>query len=188
MFYMDPIRLPWLILLAYWVIAFFRVRPNQTVEPLPSRLIRLAVIVVGFELLYGHWLRFTILGRRFVPDLPPVRYAGIILLWLGIGIAIWARYYIGEYWSAKITIKTEHKVIDSGPYAFMRHPIYSGILLAFIGTALAIGRWRGVAAFFLMLVVFIIKARREESLLTAELGDNYGRYKKRTGMLIPWIG
>jgi protein-S-isoprenylcysteine O-methyltransferase Ste14 len=117
-----------------------------------------------------------------------VEYLGIALVWIGVGIAIWARYHLGEYWSARITIKVGHKVIDTGPYAHVRHPIYSGVLLGLIGTALAVGKWRAVVAFFLILIVYIIKARTEEKLLTGQLGDAYQEYKMRTGMLIPWVG
>jgi protein-S-isoprenylcysteine O-methyltransferase Ste14 len=182
---MDPISTPWLILMAYWLITVFKVRPNQSVEAPASRLIRLAVVILGFELLYGHWFKSSWLGKRFVPDLYQIRYSGIALVWIGVGIAIWARYHLGEYWSGKVTIKTDHKLINTGPYEYVRHPIYSGILLALAGTALAIGAWRGIAAFLLMLVVFLAKIQQEERMLTAQLGEGYLEFKRRTGMLIP---
>ncbi len=182
---MNLISAPWLILLAYWAISAFRVRPTQQAEPAASRLAVLAIVVAAFTILFGPWLRSSLLGQRFVPNLPKIKYLGVGLIWVGIGIAIWARYHLGEYWSARITIKVDHKLIDSGPYTYIRHPIYSGILLALIGTALAVGNWRGVIAFFLILVVYVLKARREESLLTRELGETYREYRNRTGMLIP---
>jgi protein-S-isoprenylcysteine O-methyltransferase Ste14 len=120
-----------------------------------------------------------------MPDTPTVRYFGILLLWAGVGFAIWARYHIGEYWSARVAVKEDHRVIDSGPYAHVRHPIYSGILLGLVGTALAVGNWRAVITFVVILVVLILKARAEEKLLTDQLGDSYVKYKKRTGMVIP---
>jgi protein-S-isoprenylcysteine O-methyltransferase Ste14 len=182
---MNLISTPWLILLAYWAISAFRVRPTRRAEPSASRLAVLAIVIVAFTILFGPWLRSSVIAGRFVPNLPGIKYSGIFLVWLGIGIAMWARYHLGEYWSARITIKVDHKLIDSGPYAYIRHPIYSGILLALIGTALAVGNWRGVIAFFLILVVYVLKARREESLLTRELGETYQEYRNRTGMLIP---
>ena len=182
---MNLISAPWLILLAYWAMSAFRVRPTQQAEPAASRLAVMAGVIVGFTLLFGPWLRSSLLGERFVPDVPEIRYLGIVLIWVGIGLAIWARYHLGEYWSARVTIKVDHKLIDSGPYAYIRHPIYSGILLALIGSALAVGKWRAVAAFLLILIVFVSKARREESMLTGQLGETYREYKNRTGMLIP---
>ncbi len=185
---MDPISTPWLILLAYWVISAFRVRPTERAEPAATRLFYLAVVIVGFTLLFGRRLPSSILGERFVPNLPAIRYLGIFLIWIGIAIAIWARYNLGEYWSARVTIKVDHKLIESGPYAYVRHPIYSGILLAMAGTALAAGKWRSVAAFLLILIVYLLKARREEGMLTGQLGETYLEYKRRTGMLIPPLG
>jgi protein-S-isoprenylcysteine O-methyltransferase Ste14 len=185
---MSPISAPWLILLAYWAITAFRVRPTERAEPAASRLAILLAVVVAFSILFGPWLRDTALGHRFIPNTPLVEYLGIALVWIGVGIAIWARYHLGEYWSARITIKVGHKVIDTGPYAHVRHPIYSGVLLGLIGTALAVGKWRAVVAFFLILIVYIIKARTEEKLLTGQLGDAYQEYKMRMGMLIPWVG
>jgi len=86
-----------------------------------------------------------------------------------------------------VTIKVDHKLIESGPYSYVRHPIYSGVLLGLIGTAFVGGQWRSLAA-FLLILMFIFKARREERMLTAELGGTYQDYKNRTGMLIPRIG
>ena len=71
----------------------------------------------------------------------------MLLTWLGIGLAIWARYHLAEYWSARVTIKEDHQLIRTGPYARLRHPIYSGLILATIGSALVIGKWRCVLGF-----------------------------------------
>lgn len=182
---MELISTPWLVLLAYWAITAFRVKETQRAEPVWSRLMVLAIVIVAFTILFGPWLQNGPLGDRFLPNLPWVRYLGILLLWTGIGFAIWARHHLGEYWSARVTIKVDHKLIDSGPYAFVRHPIYSGILLGLIGTALAVGKWRAVVAFLVVLIVYVLKARREEGMLTEQLGEAYREYKKRTGMLIP---
>jgi len=182
---MDLISTAWLVLLVYWAISAFGVKETQRAEPAGSRLIVLAIVIVAFTILFGPWLRNGPLGNRFLPNLPWVRYLGIFLLWVGIGFAIWARYHLGEYWSARVTIKVDHKLIDSGPYAYVRHPIYSGILLGLIGTALAVGKWRAVVAFLVILIVYVLKARREEGMLAEQLGDPYVEYKKRTGMLIP---
>jgi len=182
---MDLIGTPWLILLAYWAISAFRVKQTQRAEPAGSRLVVLAIVIVAFTILFGPWLKNSPLGNRFLPDSPWIRYLGIFLLWVGIGFAIWARHHLGEYWSARVTIKVDHKLIDSGPYAYVRHPIYSGILLGLIGTALAIGKWRAVVAFLVILIVYVFKARREEGMLTEQLGEPYREYKNHTGMLIP---
>jgi protein-S-isoprenylcysteine O-methyltransferase Ste14 len=83
---------------------------------------------------------------------------GSILTWMGIGLAIWARYHLAEYWSARITIKEDHQLIRTGPYTRLRHPIYSGIVLAAIGSAVVIDQWRCVLGVCLVLMGYCIKA------------------------------
>jgi len=187
-FLMNPINTPWIILIVYWVISAFRVRKNIKAEPVGSRLAISLVAIGAFELLFRSRLTSGMLQGSFMPDIPVVRYLGIALLWGGVAFAIWARYHIGEYWSARVAVKEDHRVIDSGPYAHVRHPIYSGILLGLIGTALAVGNWRAVIVFIVILIVLILKALAEEKYLTEQLGSAYVEYKKRTGMLSPPIG
>ena len=110
---------------------------------------------------------------------------GSILSWVGIGLAIWARYHLAEYWSARITIKQDHHLIRTGPYARLRHPIYSGIILAAIGSAVVIDQWRCVLGVCLVLIGYCIKARKEETMLTQQFGDAFREHQKQTGFLIP---
>jgi protein-S-isoprenylcysteine O-methyltransferase Ste14 len=104
---------------------------------------------------------------------------------LGTAIAIWARYCLGEYWSARVTLKEDHKLIRTGPYAYVRHPIYTGMLLGMIGAALVVGEWRGLVAVLLALGAHSRKAAREEALLTTEFGSEYLDYRRHTGALFP---
>ena len=88
---------------------------------------------------------------------------GAVLTWSGIGLAIWARYHLAEYWSARITIKEDHQLIRTGPYARLRHPIYSGLILAAIGSALVIDQWRCVLGVCLVLTGYCIKGEERRS-------------------------
>jgi protein-S-isoprenylcysteine O-methyltransferase Ste14 len=90
-------------------------------------------------------------------------------------------------WSATVTVKQQHELIRSGPYAIVRHPIYSGILLAFIGSALARGQWRGVLALAIVIVALWRKMRLEERWMSETFGDEYQRYRARTAALIPFL-
>lgn len=109
------------------------------------------------------------------------------LVGVGVGIAWWARLYLGRLWSARITRKAGHKVVDSGPYAFVRHPIYFGLLLSLSATAAAKGTVPGIAGFVMLLLGIWSKARLEEHWLTAELGaDAYCSYRRRVPMLLPF--
>jgi protein-S-isoprenylcysteine O-methyltransferase Ste14 len=100
---------------------------------------------------------------------------------------MWARRTIGTDWSAEVQIKEGHQLIRSGPYAHIRHPIYTGILLATFGTALVIGKYRGLVAVAMFLIGFTRKARNEESFLAAEFGAAFDEHRRRTGFFLPRI-
>ncbi|PYX88154.1 MAG: isoprenylcysteine carboxylmethyltransferase family protein, partial [Acidobacteria bacterium] len=99
--------------------------------------------------------------------------------------AFWARYTLGQNWSSKVTIKVEHELIRNGPYAYVRHPIYTGILLALVGTALAMAEWRAVIAVMLAWFSFYTKARIEESMLSQEFGAAFAEHCQHTGFFLP---
>jgi protein-S-isoprenylcysteine O-methyltransferase Ste14 len=130
-------------------------------------------------------MRIGPLKLRFFPSDLWIAYVGIALSFLGAGISIWARYCIGEYWSARVTLKEDHQLIRSGPYAYVRHPIYTGMLIACLGTALVVGEWRGVLAVGLLLAAHSRKALREEAMLTRAFGEQYTLYRQSTGFLFP---
>jgi protein-S-isoprenylcysteine O-methyltransferase Ste14 len=182
--------IPWYVFVAYWAISWLRVKRTKTAESLNSRLATILPMVLVFELLFSNALRVGPLRLRFLPVEDWIVWSGIALTSLGVALAIWARYSIGQYWSARVTLKEGHRVIRSGPYAWVRHPIYTGMLLAAMGTALVIGEWRGVLAVTVMWAAHYRKALREEALLTRELGEEYVSYRRSTGFLFPrlWRG
>jgi protein-S-isoprenylcysteine O-methyltransferase Ste14 len=105
----------------------------------------------------------------------------------GIAIAWWARLYLGRLWSARVTKKADHQVVESGPYAFVRHPIYTGLLLSLLATAIAKGTMLGVGGFIVLVIGTYFKARLEERWLATELDvDAYNRYRQRVPMLLPF--
>jgi len=140
--------------------------------------------VVAFYLLrrgahYG-WL-----GARFVPANDAAAWVGVALTAAGVGIAFWARWHLGANWSGVVTLKEGHELIRSGPYRNIRHPIYTGILVAFLGTAVALGEVRGLLAVTIAWLSFYTKARREESFLTQEFGDRFTEHRRHAGMFLP---
>jgi protein-S-isoprenylcysteine O-methyltransferase Ste14 len=122
-----------------------------------------------------------------MPPNPVLQKVGVALTWLGVALAIWARYCIGQYWSGRVTLKVDHKLIQSGPYAHLRHPIYTGLLLGIIGVVLLVGEWRCLAGLVLAIIELSRKAAKEEALLMSEFGTAYQEYRQRTGFLIPWF-
>jgi protein-S-isoprenylcysteine O-methyltransferase Ste14 len=179
------IQLCWLIFAAYWLISARRVKPAKQTEGLVFRLLRIGIAIFVFWLLLSAGGRIGWLGRRFVPPSNILPIVGAVLTALGVAFAVWARYVLGKNWSAAVTIKESHELIGSGPYARIRHPIYSGVVLALLGTALAIGEWRGLLSVFVAFFSFLIKARKEEALLSGEFGSAFEDHLARTGMFFP---
>lgn len=176
---------PWYMFAAYWGITWLQVKRTKAREKSADRLITIAVVVLAYELLFARWVRIGPLRLRFVANEPWVGWSGIALTWMGVAIAIWARYCLGVFWSARVTLKEGHQLIRSGPYALVRHPIYTGMLLGCVGAALVVGEWRGVLAVGLLLAAHSRKALREERFLTQEFGDTYLSYRQSTGFLFP---
>jgi protein-S-isoprenylcysteine O-methyltransferase Ste14 len=181
----DPLDLPWLIFAAYWLISARNLKPVKAREPAANRALQITVLVIAALLVFTDLAAHTVLRRRFVPRSAALYDLGLAMTSAGIAVAIWARYHIGEYWSARVTLKYDHKLIQTGPYARMRHPIYSGLLLAWAGTALAIGRWSSLVALVAVITVILSKAIREQRLLEKEFGQAYHDYRERTGLLFP---
>ncbi len=104
----------------------------------------------------------------------------------GLGLAVWARAHLGRNWSGIVTVKKDHALIRTGPYRIVRHPIYTGLLLALIGTAAAIGEWRGVVAVICALIGFLRKIQVEEKRMRENFPE-YSRYRQQTAALIPLL-
>jgi protein-S-isoprenylcysteine O-methyltransferase Ste14 len=176
---------PWIVFAVYWTIGALKTRRTAKKESFTARYGVVAIEAVGFYLLLSHNGQIGILGRSVVPRTFDPRVIGIVLLWAGIGLALWARWHLGQYWSGRITIKEDHKLIRTGPYSRLRHPIYTGLDLAVIGTAIEIDQWRAAAAVCVVILGFVIKAKREEAMLAAEFGDAFVEHCRSTGFLLP---
>jgi protein-S-isoprenylcysteine O-methyltransferase len=124
---------------------------------------------------------------RFVPGTAAWQMAGAAITVAGVAVAVWARFYLGKNWSATVTVKQEHELIRSGPYSVVRHPIYSGFLLAILGTAIYEGELKGLFALVLASVTWKIKSLHEEAFMEAEFGAHYTQYKRDVKSLVPFI-
>ena len=115
------------------------------------------------------WRRFPCRcsTQRFVPIALWLASLGAALTFAGLAFAIWARFIIAGNWSSYVELKRDHELIVAGPYRYVRHPIYTGLLLAFAGSALAVGEWRGVLAVVIVAASFWRKLRLEEAIMRA---------------------
>ncbi len=175
----------WLVFLAYWSVSALKLKSVKHREPRGERLLQLAFMVAAYFLMFNEQFSRGWLLSRFVPASPTIGKIGVALTVAGIALAIWARWHLGENWSAAVTLKEGHELISSGPYRHIRHPIYSGMLLAFVGTALALGEYRALLAICIVVVAFYAKAKKEERFLTQEFGDKFREHCRRTGMFLP---
>jgi protein-S-isoprenylcysteine O-methyltransferase Ste14 len=180
-----PVEVPWIVFCVYWAIGALRTRKTVSQESAASRYAVLLLEIAGYVLVFSDAAETGILSYRIVPRTYGVTIAGVALTWIGIGLALWARWHLGQNWSARVTLKEGHQLIRTGPYAYFRHPIYSGLDLAAIGAALAIDRWRCVAGVALIILGYWIKARKEESMLARQFGEAFREHCRHTGFLIP---
>ena len=126
-------------------------------------------------------------GPRIAPRSDYVFWIGAGLTAAGLLFSVWARVHLGGNWSGIVTIKERHELIASGPYRFVRHPIYAGLLLAFAGSAVALGDLRGVLAMAIASPALWRKLQIEERWLGEEFGDAYAAYRRRVAALVPFI-
>ena len=175
----------WLVFLAYWSVSALKLKSIKRREPRGERLIQLVFMVAAYFLMFNDQFSRGWLTTRFVTASPSIGKFGVTIAVVGIALAMWARWHLGENWSATVTLKEGHELIRSGPYRYMRHPIYSGMLLAFVGTALALGEYRALISVAIVLVAFYTKAKKEELFLTQEFGEKFREHSRRTGMFLP---
>ncbi len=181
----EAIRWAWIIFWIYWLAAAFGRKKTKRSESGLDRLSYTLPLLAAFALLAWPAAHRGWLGYPFVPISAATEWFGAAVTVAGLLLAVWARRNLGGNWSAMVTLKEGHELIRSGPYRRIRHPIYTGILLAFFGTAIGIGRVAGLLALAIVWLSFWVKARREESFLAQEFGAQFAAHRERTGMFLP---
>jgi len=177
----------WFSYLAYWWAISTHVKVTERREPASSRLARLVSIGSAVALLWLPSVPLPLLNKRFLP-LGALRFwIGAAVTTVGLLFSVWARRHLGKNWSQAVTLKEGHELITSGPYALVRHPIYTGLLLAFVGSAVARGEWRGLLAVALVFGALWSKLRLEEKWMRAQFGESYEAYSRQVAALVPYI-
>lgn len=177
----------WLAWILYWQIAGFRAKSTARLEPLASRIIRSVLFLAAIALLLGDRIPIPWVYRHFLPVSLATFWIGAALTVAGLLFTVWARLCIGANWSRSVTIKQDHELITSGPYRLVRHPIYTGLLLAFLGSAIAITQYRGLVALVLVFISLWYKLRLEERWMREQFGESYDAYSRHTSALVPGI-
>jgi protein-S-isoprenylcysteine O-methyltransferase Ste14 len=180
------IPLLWLVWLVYWWYSARDVKRTTRPEPFRSQLKHRAPLIIAVLCFAApRWMPRP-LTDRFVPQGLFFPTVGTLMLALGLAFSVWARRHLGRNWSAHVVVKEDHALIRSGPYRYVRHPIYTGILFAMLGMALAIGEWRALVGFAGMVLSFAIKSRQEEARMRETFAE-YGDYQRHTAALIPYV-
>ena len=178
----------WLVFLGYWAIAAIGVKRNVKAgswwKHAAFRVAIAALIVVAVSIPAVR--RALRLAHPHLGHDPLLGAIGALLVALGVGLAIFARIYIGRNWGTPMSQKQDPELVTGGPYAFVRHPIYSGIILATLGTTIGLSTvW--VLPLIVLIPYFIYCARREEEFMCQQFGEAYRAYMRRTRMLVPFV-
>ena len=184
---LDIISGCWLVFVAIWVFAAVSTKRAVYREPRTQRLRYWVLLVIAYLLMfYGERLPYP-LNLGIIPHVAPTAWAAAVLCVIGLVFSVWARVTLGRNWSGVVTLKEGHELVERGPYRFVRHPIYTGILTMFLATALAQGRLSGFIGTLLLFASFWIKLRDEEKLMLQQFPGRYTDYRRRAKRIIPFV-
>ena len=190
---MPTLPLPWIVLvglwlvwwISWWIASRWASRP-ATRAPLADEMRYRVLTVVGAALIFLPLGPLSAATTLYPPN-PTITWFAAALAAVGFAFCWWARIHLGTLWSASVTRKDDHRIVDTGPYALVRHPIYTGIILAGVATGLAKGTLIALASVAIFALSFYVKARLEEQFLKKELGAaSYEAYRARVPMLLPF--
>ena len=172
----------WAIL---WLAMAFFSKSNKRRESPGQRLQHMIPAMLGFLLLFREGFGSPWFTQVIFPDNPVLMLVCVALTSFGLLFSVWARLALGSNWSGTVTIKANHQLIRRGPYRFIRHPIYTGMLTALLATAITQRLVSGVLGFAVVYFALYRKALREESFLSQEFGDAFAEHQRHTGMFLP---
>jgi protein-S-isoprenylcysteine O-methyltransferase Ste14 len=183
----DWFHAEWLVFALVWLVGATTTKRTVRRESIRDRIVHAGLFApLGFLLLFEPQL----LGRldvRFAPNTKGTWLCGLIITGIGLALAIWARLRLGRNWSGTVTIKENHQLIRQGPYRLVRHPIYLGILLAMVGTAIGYGKAPCLIGVPIVFLAFWKKSRVEEQFMIAQFGAQYFQYQREVKAIIPGL-
>jgi protein-S-isoprenylcysteine O-methyltransferase Ste14 len=186
-FYNSFFTVLWIVFLIYWQIKAVDTKATRRLEPVASRVLRALTFLIAIVLLSTTRIRLRWLYLQLWPAGLWSFWLGAIVMVAGLLFAVWAREHLGSNWSRSVTIKQGHELITTGPYVLVRHPIYTGILAGFLGTAIALSQLRGFIVFVLIFLMFWLKLRMEEEWMRSQFGETYATYAHQTAALVPYL-
>ena len=175
----------WMAMMLYWLVSALNVKRTKFLAPRRVRVIQLAFLIPGCLLLFTPRYRAGPLHLALLPRSATVAFVGVAITFAGVAFAIWARYILGSNWSSQVAIRENHELIQTGPYRWIRHPIYTGIIGGVCGSATVVGELGAFLGVALITVGLAYKGKQEELNLRATFGDSWIAHQQRTGMFLP---
>lgn len=174
----------WIVFAAIWLVSAFNTK-GYAQKKAHSLIAHFSALLVIVAVLRVRFIRHFFAGIEHAIWTPALASIGLVLVGLGIGFAVWARVQLGRNWGTPMSLKQNPELITGGPYEYVRHPIYGGILVAMLGSTLVSIWW--IVALVLLTAYFVWSANTEEKIMTAQFPQRYPGYAKRSKMFIPFI-
>jgi protein-S-isoprenylcysteine O-methyltransferase Ste14 len=185
--YWEIISLCWVVFLVYWSVSTRFTHSPKRQAPMAFTVLNTLLLDAGFVMVLLGRIDVGWLDLRFAPPTAWVQVGGTVLVVAGVALAIWSRRVLGSNWSGAVRILEGQRLVRRGPYAFVRNPIYSGIVLAVLGSSLMRGTAGSLVGVALVVAALWQKGRMEERFLVAEFGEEYAAYQREVKFLIPFI-
>ena len=178
---------PWIALIVVWVVGALRTKRTIQSQSSASQLLYTAILIAGVYLIFAKQSGIPWLDHQLYPVTVPIALVGLLAVLMGVAFSVWARLMLGGNWSNRVTVKENHTLVRTGPYRIVRHPIYSGILLGMLGSALQRGGIRCFVGVLICGFSFWLKTRAEERFMVQSFGEQYLQYRHRVKALAPFI-
>jgi protein-S-isoprenylcysteine O-methyltransferase Ste14 len=179
--------IPWLTLFFYWLFMWGKAKPVIETPRNPWVHLNRVLLIISMIMLYSHRLDIGFLGYVLIPRCLAKALTGLLVTTAGVALAIGARKVLADNWNAQPSLQQNHQLVVRGPYKITRHPIYTGIIIAVLGTAIMVGHVRGFIALAIVIFALWHKSRFEEALMRKQFGQQYDDYAKRVKALVPGI-
>jgi protein-S-isoprenylcysteine O-methyltransferase Ste14 len=177
----------WTIFYIYWLVSAFATKRTAAREPVMESAMYRIPLVAAVVILVWAWRMPEPMSARGIRPSFGVGLLAMALSLAGLCTCVWARVVLGRNWSSRVEVKVDHELVQAGPYRYVRHPIYTGMILMFSANVILVGRVGAILALFLFVYGFVLKLRREERTMTKQFPSSYPEYVKRTKLLVPFV-
>jgi protein-S-isoprenylcysteine O-methyltransferase Ste14 len=184
---LQAVMFLWMVVALVWIVSALGTKRTIRSQSSGSQLLYTAILAVGVYLIFAQKSGIPWLDHQLFPVTVPIAVVGLLAVLMGIAFSVWARFMLGGNWSNRVTVKENHTLVRRGPYRIVRHPIYSGILLGMLGSALQRGELRCFAGVLICWFSFWLKTRAEERFMVQSFGEQYLQYRHKVKALAPFI-